>query len=73
MAIARMDAAQTTAPMNENQRALLAFTEHLQQRTIVPTVPGPIAAAAAATLPVDGHLARRRVEAFLDQQRADRS
>jgi hypothetical protein len=71
MAAPAVAAAETAPPMNENQQALLCFTEHLETETVVPPAAaalGTLAAAAAA--PTAGHLAKRRVEAFLDQQKA---
>jgi phospholipase C len=69
-AVAPMDVTEPTAPMNENQQALMAFTEHLEQRTTVPAAPAPLAAAATVTPPSRGHFAKWRVQAFLNQQKA---
>lgn len=52
-------------PLNENQQALLHFTEHLEANTAA--APATVAAAVA---PSHGHLAKRRVDAFLAQQKA---
>ena len=58
----------TTAPSLKHQRALLAFSEHLQAQTAVPVAP-PVAMAGAAPH-VESEAAKRRVEAFLTQQKA---
>ncbi len=60
-------------PLNENQKALLVFSKHLEQQTVFSPAPGPVAMEAA--LPEAGplnefQLAKRRVLAFLDQQKA---
>lgn len=52
-------------PLNENQQALLHFTEHLEANTAA--APATLATVAA---PSHGHLAKRRVDAFLAQQKA---
>lgn len=54
-------------PLNENQQALLHFTEHLEQNTALPAPAAPLAATAPA---LHGHVAKRRVDAFLAQQTA---
>lgn len=63
-----MSAEETAAPLNENQKALLVFSEHLQAQTAVPAAP-PVAMAGAAPH-VGSEAAKRRVEAFLTQQKA---
>jgi phospholipase C len=56
-------------PMNEQQKALLVFTEHLAQETLVPTPAAEVAAMAAGRLGVSQN-AKGRVLRFLDQQKA---
>lgn len=68
MTVAHMDAAESTAAMNENQRGLEVFSEHLQAQTSAPA--GAAAAATAAAVPSRGHLVKRRIEAYLNQQKA---
>jgi hypothetical protein len=63
-----LSAEEAVAPLNENQRALLAFSEHLQAQTAVPAAP-PVAMAGAAPH-AESEAAKRRVEAFLTQQKA---
>jgi hypothetical protein len=70
MAAAAMSVAGAAEPMNENQQALLRFTEHLETETVVPPTAVAPKGFAAAAAPTHGHLAKWRVEAFLNQQKA---
>lgn len=58
-------------PMNENQKALLVFSEYLEQQS--PAPPGRMAIEAAPFdegLPRASQVAKRRVERFLNQEKA---
>ncbi|HVA49606.1 MAG TPA: alkaline phosphatase family protein [Pirellulales bacterium] len=71
MAAAPMTAEQPEPAMNENQKALLRFTEDIEPKPVAAAAaaaPGGFAAAVAA--PTHGQLAKWRVEAFLRQQTA---
>jgi phospholipase C len=55
--------------MNENQKALMAFSEHLAKKTATPTVP-PGAVMAAAGPVNEAQAAKQRVRAFLAEKKA---
>jgi len=60
-------------PVNENQKALLVFSKHLEVQTVISFAPG--SAALEAAVPdvgpmIEFQLAKRRVLAFLNQQKA---
>jgi hypothetical protein len=69
-AVAALDAAEPDGEPNAHQQALLTFTEHLERQTATPAAAAAPGAAVAFAPSVRGHLARRRVEAFLNQQKA---
>jgi phospholipase C len=61
-------------PLNENQKALLAFSKYLEQQTTIPRAPpGPVeteTAPFAAGPLIETEQAKQRVEAFLNQQKS---
>jgi phospholipase C len=54
--------------MNENQKALFAFTEYLAQQTTMPAAPRAVAAAAGPA--AQAKLAKQRVQAFMAEKKA---
>jgi hypothetical protein len=63
-------AAMLDEPMNENQKALLVFSEHLERQTAVPAKLSVAPVEAMHPVVAQADLAERRVRAFLDCQRA---
>jgi phospholipase C len=63
-------AAMLDEPMNENQKALLVFSEHLEQEATVPATFSLAPAEAMHPVVAQADLAKRRVQAFLEHQRA---
>jgi phospholipase C len=57
-------------PMNENQKALLVFSEHLERQIGGPGIVAPVPADAMPPVLAQADMAKRRVQAFLDHQRA---
>jgi phospholipase C len=68
---AAAEVTENAEPMNENQRALFAFSEYLKQQTAVAARPMAVEAALPESVgATDSHIARQRVESFLNQQKA---
>jgi phospholipase C len=68
MSVAAEGAEEQPEELNENQEALLAFTDYLEQQTALPAAPRVIAAAAGPG--VQAKLAKDRVRAFMAEKKA---
>jgi phospholipase C len=68
MRAVKADVAEEPEELNENQKALLAFTDYLEQETALPAVPRVVAAAAGPG--AQAKLAKDRVRAFMDEKKA---
>jgi hypothetical protein len=68
MRAVKADVAEEPEELNENQKALFAFTDYLEQQTALPAVPQVVAAAAGPG--AQAKLAKDRVRAFMAEKKA---